>query len=166
MRFATALVAAFLAAASVVAQDQDSIPPCLATCSAAPPDGCPSDPNAAQKCACENNAYVANSTACLEVTCTSAAEFETAQLIAVTVCAQQGVALSPSGTWKGPQSTTASGSAPASGSSTATSAEDSTTAAASPSTSPSQTADTGAAYSNAVPAVAVFLGSALLALAL
>lgn len=105
--FTTALVAAFLAASAVVAQDQVpgkqswimlqpcssllSRSACLAACSTAAPASCATvtDPNAAQKCACEDKGYVANSTACLEVTCTSQDEFNTAQLLAVSVCAQQ-----------------------------------------------------------------------------
>ena len=79
---------------------------CLAICSTAPPSCLDAtDSNAATKCACEDKAYVANSTACLEVTCTSAEQFDAAQKMAIFVCAQQGVSLKASGTWKGPDAT-------------------------------------------------------------
>lgn len=116
MRFAATVIAALAAVSAVVAQDP---PACLATCSTAQPENCKDaqGPNAVTKCACEDQAYINNSTACLEVTCASKADFEMAQRVAVLVCAQQGVSLEPSGTWKGPdatQTSTGSGAAPSS----------------------------------------------------
>ncbi|EJD51814.1 hypothetical protein AURDEDRAFT_111415, partial [Auricularia subglabra TFB-10046 SS5] len=144
MRFAATILATLLAASAVVAQDP---PACLGICSTAQPQNCADaqDPNAATKCACEDKTYIANSTACLEVTCPSAKEFATAQQFASIVCAQQGVSLEPSGTWKGPdatQTTTTSG------------------------TAPTQTGSQDNAALRAVPAAAALLASFALALAL
>ncbi|KZV85909.1 hypothetical protein EXIGLDRAFT_753063 [Exidia glandulosa HHB12029] len=102
MRFLTLPVAAFIAVASVMAQD---IPACLVTCSAAPPDGCPTDPDAAQKCACEDKQFVDAAFNCMVMTCKTEEEFKTAELIVVSVCAQEGVAITPTQTFIGPQPT-------------------------------------------------------------
>lgn len=144
MRFAATIFATLVAVSTVVAQDP---PPCLAICSTAQPENCKdaTDMNAATKCACEDQGYINNSTACLEVTCTTKDEFELAQKFATLVCAQQGVSLDPSGTFKGPG---------------ASQTQTSTDAA------PSQTNDPDNAAFRAVPAAAALLASLALALAL